>query len=1091
MMAWACDFPNELLQKPLGLAVLAGLETTYNAVHKGIWDLFCNNRKSDRVPLNFVTLPVDHDYPKAKAKRANYEWYIPKGILPRNWMIKHLSKVPALIITFFDLDWDEPHWNEKLIECSSRLKIIRNSLEKRSTKVVAVLIQRSPPLPPGEDNMASERAAAFCTECDLSPKSLFVLPHTDHLLGYIIRLENAFYELAQNYFTTSIRRVQAHRDYLNRTTHQMLFIRHQFKVAFFNELKQDRQIALKRYKQAYGYCLEAKANEHTILEVKTVAGFVSYKICLLSFMHNAPLDAIEQFRKHIENFKTRVGPPHLAFEHSAWLSKQFQHFGDLFDESIRRGLTAIQTQHPGFYYYQAAQHAITRKQLCIGLCQGHETTAQQPEPVDFFGQRPWLTAYANSEVSDSTAYQQALSSLQNLELMANHSGEIIQLLTVAINHFQKHKSSRMRVHLMVMIGEEHYHAREYHKALQILNRVATEYRKEGWYTLLTAVVTTALRSAYLLADLQNYITLSLEFLAEEICRSVESKTKAQVDLLQVICGNIPDHQPGCDVGAVAAATQRWQDTVSASPVVSEPICVNMADILSFVDCKVCFMKSKYKVDEEVKLVVYVRCNAQFSLRFSQLELVFNNEEYNQKCVLKDAGDLMAVIDESQLSCNDLLFLSRETKAFDFSLNPETHDMGKTLQAMFVNLSFDSAVPIVLRCPLSQGNIGCDAERDRAISAVQQIDRLPEWSAIPSRTSIELACRNSELQVEANCETTCLLNECFPINWMITNGESESITNVRLAFSVEENSSGVYLSLNSKDVTQLTSGNNSVVIEKMDHTQQVKQTLFVRAVEEAPVRITAKVLYNIQDDTFSQSCVLNLDVVNPFTITFHYLNKGHINVNADEPFLLHFTISNATQYSLHIQNAQLHLSEHVPEENQLVSQISDLTLHGDEEATEYQSLVMPSSMNNDIIPGEYQITWRRADASDETLVHTMVGLPPVTVEQQPLYVDCEMPAYGHVNRPLNVVYTLHNRTGYVQEFEASMDSCDSFAFTGHKQLHFRTLPYGSHSIAFTMYPLATGQLPLPIFKLNMMKQANVTDFISKLLPKTIYVLPLEY
>ena len=47
---------------------------------------------------------------------------------------------------------------------------------------------------------------------------------------------------------------------------------------------------------------------------------------------------------------------------------RFQLFGEIFDESIRQGLTAIQTQHPGFYYQQAASHAITRKQLCIGLC---------------------------------------------------------------------------------------------------------------------------------------------------------------------------------------------------------------------------------------------------------------------------------------------------------------------------------------------------------------------------------------------------------------------------------------------------------------------------------------------------------------------------------------------------------------------------------------------------------------------------------------------------------------------------------------------------------------------------------------------------
>ena len=39
----------------------------------------------------------------------------------------------------------------------------------------------------GEDVIAAERAAALCAACELSAKSLFVLPCVDHLLGYTIR----------------------------------------------------------------------------------------------------------------------------------------------------------------------------------------------------------------------------------------------------------------------------------------------------------------------------------------------------------------------------------------------------------------------------------------------------------------------------------------------------------------------------------------------------------------------------------------------------------------------------------------------------------------------------------------------------------------------------------------------------------------------------------------------------------------------------------------------------------------------------------------------------------------------------------------
>lgn len=56
-----------------------------------------------------------------------------------------------------------------------------------------------------------------------------------------------------------------------------------------------------------------------------------------------------------------------------FFSLRFQAFGDLFDEAIKLGLTAIQTQNPGFYYQQAAYYAQERKQLAKTLC-SHEVS---------------------------------------------------------------------------------------------------------------------------------------------------------------------------------------------------------------------------------------------------------------------------------------------------------------------------------------------------------------------------------------------------------------------------------------------------------------------------------------------------------------------------------------------------------------------------------------------------------------------------------------------------------------------------------------------------------------------------------------------
>ena len=53
---------------------------------------------------------------------------------------------------------------------------------------------------------------------------------------------------------------------------------------------------------------------------------------------------------------------------TCWFPLRFCVFGDIFDEAIRQGLPALQTQHPGFYYQQAAQHAADRKEACLELC---------------------------------------------------------------------------------------------------------------------------------------------------------------------------------------------------------------------------------------------------------------------------------------------------------------------------------------------------------------------------------------------------------------------------------------------------------------------------------------------------------------------------------------------------------------------------------------------------------------------------------------------------------------------------------------------------------------------------------------------------
>lgn len=56
----------------------------------------------------------------------------PTGILRKNWFEKHLNLVPAAVILFYELDWNDSHWTEKQLDCGLQLNYLRSGLGKKT-----------------------------------------------------------------------------------------------------------------------------------------------------------------------------------------------------------------------------------------------------------------------------------------------------------------------------------------------------------------------------------------------------------------------------------------------------------------------------------------------------------------------------------------------------------------------------------------------------------------------------------------------------------------------------------------------------------------------------------------------------------------------------------------------------------------------------------------------------------------------------------------------------------------------------------------------------------------------------------------------
>ncbi|KAH8240215.1 hypothetical protein KR032_012184 [Drosophila birchii] len=616
----ASALPSELLVTPQPLVGFCGLDTARVGVHKAVWEAFSGSlqrKAADRAAVQYKLLPPNYEFPVAKPKRASYEWYHPKGILKRNWMLKHLHVLPSVVVLFQDMEWNDQQWTEKQVQCAGIVQALKNALQERNTRLCLVLLQKAAPLPPGEDLLAAERAASLTSACGITSKMLFILPHTEHLTGYALRLESAFLDMAQSYYALMSKRIRNHRDQLT-AAHTSLKIRHQFKLGFVAEMRQDFSTGQKHYFQAYANLDEIRINDGNCLEIKTLAGFLNYKICRLMFKLKTPRDAINQFIIHVEKYKSRVGFKDLAFEHHAWLSTQHSVFAELFCEAIKNGLPALQTQHPGIYYHKAAEYVMKRRdsaqQAYATLLSSSEATPASPNPnslslyTEFFGIRAVKTG-------DLVAEQQANVQLCEIERSFNHSSGIIALLSQAMAQFKIYKCLRFRKKLAIDMAEEYLKSGDHAKALTLYSLMLPDYRQEKWSTIFTDVLLKTLRCALLSASVADYIACSVEALSLRHNRGEQAERILLLENLWQVFQGIPP-MPKTQLNS---ETQALWTTALAS--VKSPIQIDLDKVSDVLEMCATFERVQLNNDDVVQLQLIVRVLTDVPLRVRSFNVI--------------------------------------------------------------------------------------------------------------------------------------------------------------------------------------------------------------------------------------------------------------------------------------------------------------------------------------------------------------------------------------------------------------------------------------------------------------------------------------
>ncbi|XP_017788618.1 PREDICTED: trafficking protein particle complex subunit 11 [Habropoda laboriosa] len=1088
-----CELPRELTTKPLALIGLTGLDIA-NPIHRSIWDTFSNNRRLESSAIQFKLFSPTHEFPTVKPKRNSYEWCKPKGILKRNWMNKYLNEIPAVVVVFYDLDWNDPQWNEKKMECASRVQSLRNALDGRTTKITVVLIQHCAQPPPGsEDAIATERATAVCGACELPPKLLYVLPHGNHLQGYISRLESVLYDLTQSFYHHEYRIVKGHRDLLNKTVqktaHKHLFVRHQFKMAFLNELKQDQNLAQKHYTQAYSNLLEIQITDTNVMEIKTIACFINYKLCKVMFNLNVPKEAVSQFRHHTDRFKTWTGPKELIFEHHAWMCSQFSTFAELFNDAIRQGLPAVQTQHPGYYFQSAAHHASLRQAACKELCQ-NVTSYPEPDPLageeklEFYGQRPWRPGKLNAESADPAKEANAIiQALQYKEkYTVDHSNIIIGLLGNAISQFKLYRCPRMRRVLIVQMAEEYYNSKDYGKVLTLLMHMLWEYHGERWPVLITNILKNALRAAYLSINIQDYITLAFEALGPSTTFSEDYKLAVYNNIINILHKRPPSPEPDLPDDVTHSAVEKWVMGLNQS----EPIVFTIDDnnMSSFIEVKARFLQPTYAVNSTVSAEIIIRNSYNGSVEFSKVSLTISSSEYNSELIVTDAEH------------SNLVFHGNEVKKFPYEFQvPQQNDSNKIrITTISLYMGSETTCSIILRF----SSVGRETNfLSRLYPEIQQL-RRGEFETIQSLVNADIKQEESSLSISVESNNPALTGEWFPIKIFISANENvfSAFLNVSLVSDgVNEQSTELSLTMNTKQSVI------SIPIDNLDQNSTIQQTMYLRAHKVGDRNIHMKVDYSRSEQIKgSKELTYSLSVAKPFEIStlfyttlFEPLTKGFIN----EPFIIMPHISCVSPWPISIINTSIELGDSVERENedQSVSVLADVTLSEGETGTDAYCLIPKVGGEQPISTGVYTIKWKRANDDNALETSSSVTLAPLWVEDAVIGLEAQLPAHGWVRTPLLISYFIRNHSDYMITLRLTMETSDAFMFAGQKQVDIYILPKNERKVEWILRPIVAGFVQLPTLSLTVpideehkLSKARLLEVVERSIPSHIYILP---
>lgn len=481
----------------------------------------------------------------------------PDGIIDARWVEKHQGLIPSVCLCFYNLTSDSTLATLQDNQLKTDINALKNALGRSGHKCRLVIVILSDQAP---DAMSTfqERLDNIRWGTGLDPKtSLFVLPTRraeSDLESAIDSILNAVFVQATEYYRELGRRSRKKRGRqppqptvppTSGTSHTLSLqgwnVRYDFKTGVFAEFRQEMDVALRSYEQAYETLLGPDVLETVpswsprFNDGRLVSDMLAVRIlrCLLwSGQSTAAVRRWQTHRVRMADFLDRRGRGTQNYGWQAWEARWAEIMANLIervefpelDPSVHglfrapeKALSAERLQpweqlhHPGYWYRIAARHALDRRKLARII---PEDDRRVPTRRD--KSRSMATAFSSYDnyMCPESYHEYPLEGQGT-----DHAQQILRYLNLARTEFQKRQQTRLVAEIALEASMEMEQLKMWKPLFELLTPLWRDvsFRKEGWLDITQALSWTLRTAAAETGHADLVVAIDWELLSNGMC----------------------------------------------------------------------------------------------------------------------------------------------------------------------------------------------------------------------------------------------------------------------------------------------------------------------------------------------------------------------------------------------------------------------------------------------------------------------------------------------------------------------------------------------------------------------------------------------